>query len=185
MNRTKFICLEGARGTGKSTIAQQLRQSIKNSTLINFTGFNVDGKEGFLTVSNYYLKWLSMFENISFIDQTIICDRIFFSEKVFSKLYKNYDFTSVYNVLASKLAKLNPTIFYLTINGEEELSKRLIRDKIPFHNVEESTKETLKQQDEYNNVFKEADKLFNITTIDTSNLTLEQVKNIIMSKVVQ
>lgn len=180
-----IIVLEGSRGTGKSTLAFQLRQTLKDSTLINFTGFNMDGVQGLNKISSYYLNWLSMFHymNKDSIEQTIICDRIFFSEKVFSKLYKNYDFSNIYQSLVESFSLLQPTIFYLRISDEEELSKRLIRDKIPFHNVEESVKETMKQQEEYDRVFQGVSNKFNIVTLDTSKLTNEQVKEIVLSHI--
>jgi len=182
--KTKILVLEGARGTGKSTLAFQLRQSLKNSTLINFTGFNMDGEKGLRQVENYYYTWMHFFYGMEShnVEQTIICDRIFFSEKVFN-MYKNYNFDEAYINLIQNFAKLNPTIFYLTINDEIELSRRLVRDKIPFHNVEESVAETLKQQGEYDKVFEEVKDKFNIVTIDTSRLSTEQVKGIILSKI--
>lgn len=183
-NKMKVLCLEGARGGGKSTVAFQLRQSIKNSTLINFTGFNLDGEEGLKNITNYYIHWMAMFIEManSNIEQTIICDRIFFSEKVFN-MYKSYDFDPTYKVLVEAFSKLNPTIFYLTVHNEEVLANRLKRDKIPFYKVEESVQETLRQQDAYDKVFKEVENKFNIVTIDTSYLESVQVKDIILSKI--
>jgi deoxyguanosine kinase len=180
---TEFFLFEGARGTGKSTLTQQLRQTMKNTTLINFTGFNMDGDKGLTNVSKYYFNWLSLFYSMKNdeVEQTIICDRFFFSEKVFSHLYKDYDFSDKYNGLISLLECLKPTIFFFTVNDEEELSKRLQRDKIPFHNVEESVKETMKQQEEYVKVFGKLQNVFNIITIDTTHLTQEQVRDVVIS----
>lgn len=181
----KIITIEGSRGTGKSTIAHQLRQELKDTTLINFTGFNTDGEEGFKRITDYYMNWIAMFIQMkqAGLEHTILCDRIFFSEMVFSKLYKNYDFREVYAFLVEAFALLEPTIFYLTIEDEEELGRRLQRDKVPFHNVEESVTETFKQQAEYDKVFKDIEDKFNIVTIDTTHLTAEQVKGIILSKI--
>lgn len=182
MHKSNFVLLEGSRGTGKSTVSHLLRQSMKDSTLINFTGFNIDGAEGLLKITDYYLCWLQMFHKMNQINQTIICDRIFFSEMVFSKLYKSYDFSMIFELMADKLAKLNPTIFHLTISDEKELSLRLQRDKLPFYKVEESVKETFRQQLEYESMFERLKEKFNIITIDTTNFNPEQVKNIILSK---
>jgi thymidylate kinase len=185
MNSTKLILLEGSRGTGKSTLAFQLRQTLKDSTLVNFTGFNIDGEIGLKKITGYYLNWLIMFLNMQSdkIEQTIICDRIFFSEMVYSTLYKSYDFEHTYQILVEMFSRLNPIIFYLTINDEEELSKRLQREKIPFHNVEESVKETLKQQNEYDKIFDDLMDIFNIVKIDTTSLGAEQVKELVLSHI--
>lgn len=181
----KIVIIEGSRGTGKSTLAFQLRQSLKNSTLINFTGFNLDGEEGLRQISEYYYNWMTMFHAMKMgdINQTFICDRIFFTEMVFSPLYKTYDFSKTYNELVNLLEMLNPTIIYLTCDDEKEILTRLERDKIPFYNVDESVKETMRQQQEYDKIFKEMENKFNIVNIDTTYLTTVQVKDLVLSKI--
>lgn len=192
----EITILEGARGTGKTTLAQKLRQTTSNSTLINFTGFNQDGEEGLRRVTDYYKAFMGMFLRLAKHDSKFIFDRFFFSEMVYSQLYKNYDFEDVYKellfdleVLAHHGAKIN--ILYLTVNEKEELKRRLIRDKVSFFNVDENVEETLKQQNVYRDVFDDlftkhlmnndaVHKNLHIKLIDTSHKTNEEVYNDIL-----
>lgn len=192
----EITILEGARGTGKTTLAQKLRQTTSNSTLINFTGFNQDGEEGLRRVTDYYKAFMGMFLRLAKHDSKFIFDRFFFSEMVYSQLYKDYDFEDVYKellfdleVLAHHGAKIN--ILYLTVNEKEELKRRLIRDKVSFFNVDENVEETMKQQNVYKDVFDDlftkhlmnndaVHKNLHIKLIDTSHKTNEEVYNDIL-----
>jgi deoxyguanosine kinase len=184
---SRLIILEGARGLGKSTLSFKLRQKLKHSTLINFTGFHDDGEKGLHKISNYYIEWFTLFRKFyaCLDDYTIICDRFFPSEMVFSSLYKKYNFEDKYKLYC----KLLPTIadeiilFHFTINDENELAQRLIRDKVPFGKVEESVAETLKQQEEYkkqidllNAIVKwNYDKLVKVIEIDTTGKSIDEL----------
>ncbi|WP_143261053.1 hypothetical protein [Bacillus paralicheniformis] len=148
-----LIILEGARGSGKSSVAYKLRQRMKHSTLINPTGFHEDGHEGLAKISNYYegifdllYKWKARMS-----DYTTIMDRFFPTEMVFSSLYKEYDFYQKFKNLCKLLPTLDDDIyiFFFTVSDKEVLKERLNRDKIPFGKAEESIEESLKQQDAY------------------------------------
>lgn len=179
----ELIIVEGARGCGKSNITRKLRDRLPSSTLINFTGFSLDGENGLETIAEYYINWMSLLHGMkaSDIEQTIICDRMFFSELVYSSLYKSYNFKPMYNMLIDSLKKLNPTILFLTVDNEDTLSERLNRDKIAFSNVKECVEETLKQQMEYEKVFSELTEELNITKIDTTHLNQEGVEKVVLS----
>lgn len=176
---------EGARGTGKSTLAYKIRQRTPETTLVNFTGFHADGEAGLLKVTNYYEAWFKYIFQMYNHDSRMVFDRFYFSESVYSDLYKKYDFLNIYLDLNEMLEQLSLlgvkiNIFFLTINDKNELKERLTRDKVPFGAVEESVKETLKQQKYYSNLF-EAFK-YNYTVenlklyeIDTSGKTNEEV----------
>lgn len=188
----EITIIEGCRGTGKSTIASRLRQTTSETTLINFTGFHADGEEGLSKVLVYYKSFLQMFNRLSAHDSKFIFDRFFFSEMIYSQLYKDYDFTDCYFDLLDNLELLTQigvkiNIFYLTINDEEELRNRLMRDKVPFGKAEESVRESLRQQTLYSILF---DSLYenraiknsnlNIYEIDTSGLTTDEIYNEIL-----
>jgi deoxyguanosine kinase len=177
--------LEGARGTGKSTLAFKLRQTLPETTLINPTGFHTDGAKGLVRVYDYYMAWMRLLFAECVSDNRYVFDRFFFTEQVFSKLYKNYNFNVGYNDFAEMLEELSLggvkiNIFHLTIDDEEELKERLTRDKVPFANVSENVEESMKQQEMYRKLFNG----FNygycndnmvIHTIDTSNKTNDHV----------
>lgn len=187
----RIIIFEGARGTGKSTIASKIRQKIPETTLINFTGFHDDGEYGLNKISEYYKKWINLIMQLSEHDSTYVFDRFYFSEQVYSKLYKNYNFNDMslfLNMMMSHLSEVENVkidIFFLTINDEEELKNRLTRDKVPFAKVNESVNESLKQQDMYRyifNHFKTAwiNRNMNIHTIDTTKKDNDAVYNEIL-----
>lgn len=177
--------LEGGRGTGKSTVAFKLRQLTPETTLINPTGFHMDGFEGLVKVTSYYKTWINLLRELSSHDSKIVFDRFFFSEQVFSQLYKEYDFKDTYTQLLDSLESLSElgvkvNIFFLIINNEKELQQRLMRDKVPFGKAEESVTQTLEQQNLYESLFNSiyynrSSDMFRVYTIDTSGKTNEEV----------
>lgn len=181
----RIMIFEGGRGTGKSTLTSKMRQTIKETTLINFTGFHDDGEEGLRKVSEYYDSWMQLLFSLSGHDSNLIFDRFYFSERVFSPLYKTYDFTDKYNQLNDLLEDLSKMgvqidIVFLTIEDRDELQQRLIRDKIPFGKAEESVEQTLKQQEKYNRIFNHIDYNYGnenlkVHTIDTSGKNPQEV----------
>lgn len=189
----EILILEGCRGTGKSTLAFKLRQKLPETTLINFTGFHDDGDIGLKKVSNYYDTWMKMFFSMCNHESRFIFDRFYFSEQVYSSLYKNYSFTNEYvklNNLLEDLSNMNVkvNIVLLTIQNEQELENRLIRDKIPFNKVNENVQESLKQQNVYKHIFnalhyKHANNNLKVHTIDTSGRTNDEVYHLIIDKV--
>lgn len=177
----KLIIIEGARGTGKSSVTSKLRHSLKGSTLVNATGFSDDYWKGFIKITSYYEYWMEFLESMVKVDnQYVIFDRFFFSELVYSSLYKNYNFEGVYELFLDRLKELEPQIFLLTVNDNNELRKRLNRDKVNFHNVDESVEETLKQQEVYLKIFDNVES----DIIDTSNMTTDDVYNYIMKSII-
>lgn len=184
MGRLQVDIFEGGRGTGKSTLAFKFRQKTPETTLINFTGFHTDGEEGLKKVSHYYDAFMMMLFNLANHDSKFVFDRFYFSEQVFTPLYKEYDFTEKYNLLNAFLYDLadmaDINIFFLTINDKEELKQRLMRDKVPFGKAEENVEQTLRQQEAYAKLFdtlKYKHDVHNIKihTIDTSGKTNDEV----------
>lgn len=184
----EITILEGSRGTGKSTLAFKLRQLTPETTLINFTGFHDEGEEGLTKSYVYYSAFMQLFNRLSKHESKFVFDRFFFSEAVYSQLYKDYDFTELYNELLNDLefianlgVKIN--IFFLTINDEEELKNRLIRDKVPFGKAEEGVNATLLQQSKYQELFNNLHSSENLKlhTIDTSGKTIEEIYSQILT----
>jgi thymidylate kinase len=98
---------EGARGTGKSTLAFKMRQRTPETTLINFTGFHTDGEAGLWKATYYYKTWFKYLFQMYNHDSKLVFDRFYFSESVFSNLYKEYDFLNTYLELNEMLEQLS------------------------------------------------------------------------------
>ncbi|NBI28663.1 hypothetical protein [Chengkuizengella marina] len=187
----KLIILEGARGSGKSTLARRMRESINYATLVNPTGFKDDGNIGLLKIKNYYDSWAMFLHQTQDIQETLIFDRLFFTERVFSELYKSYDFSNVYENLCRNLTLFTNQIdlVYLTISDPKELKIRLNRDKVQFANVRESIEETFKQQEKYDKVIEDfEDKYYTenkvrIHKIDSTYFTFDQLFNKVMEEI--
>ncbi|GIN68493.1 MULTISPECIES: hypothetical protein [Bacillus] len=190
-----LIILEGARGTGKSSVAYKLRQRLKHSTLINPTGFHEDGEVGLNKISNYYDGMFELFHKwkSKMSGYTTILDRFFPTEMVFSFLYKEYDFHQKFKSLCKLLPTLDDEIyiFFFTVSDKDVLKERLKRDKIPFAQVEESVEESLKQQDSY---YKYIDELkrhidwdgegsVKLIEIDTVHMNQEEVNEFVLRRI--
>jgi deoxyguanosine kinase len=178
----RVVILEGSRGVGKSTVARAIREKIPEITLVNPTGYHLDGKEGKDKIVKYYYAWLNMINNLSSHDSTFVFDRFFFTERVFSELYKEYDFSDYYLMFLKWLCNVAEVdIIFFTIDNNDELKNRLTRDKVPFGKVEESTTETLKQQELYKNIMFDFARYYSsesarLHVINTGSKSLEEVQ---------
>ncbi|MCY8549402.1 hypothetical protein MOD25_05730 [Bacillus haynesii] len=186
----EIFILEGCRGTGKTSVAIKLRQRTPETTLINFTGFHDDGESGLNKVKHYYDSWMNALFSLSSHQSKFVFDRFYFSEMVYSHLYKEYSFKHNYENLNNLLEDLSEMgvkihIILLTINDETELLSRLIRDKVPFSKVDDSVQESLKQQEIYKKLFdqfyfKYGSENLLLHEIDTSGKESDEVFNLII-----
>jgi deoxyguanosine kinase len=145
----KNLIFEGARGLGKSEISRYIRQKTTNSTLINFTGFNEGGQEGLNKVLAYYKAWETFFFTCKWSDALFIHDRYYFSEMVYSELYKDYDFKRYYYQLIKQFEHTfdQAEIVFLWTSRQEDLERNLKRDKAElFGNVGDDVSKSLTQQ---------------------------------------
>lgn len=157
MEKSRLIIIEGPQGTGKTTLANYLRETIPGSNLYRLSGQRdktVLGKQYSLDMYNALLDYLKVMQNIP---MDIIFDRTFFTEEVYARLgYKEYQFTDVYNELLNRLASLNYKIFYLNLYLKNlELFRERI-DRKEHHLYQPFSLESCeKQQSTYNKVFEE------------------------------
>ena len=188
----KLTILEGARCGGKTGLAVYLRQMVFGTTLINFTGFSEDGEEGRRKSHYYYWAFIEMFKELP-ADVHIVCDRIFLSEVVYSRLYKDYKFS--FESMLFNLAQHNDIdIFFLTVD-EEHIGQRLNREKAAlFDKVDDGVSEIIKQQNEYAKVFDEVRDYLDrkglaakvrILPVDTSGKTLDDVREEVLRQLHQ
>jgi deoxyguanosine kinase len=189
----KLIILEGARTTGKSTVAQILRQTLPSSTLINMTGYKDDGFYGKMKILEYYnafVQYISMLSK----EHTIILDRMFISEMVYSNLYKSYDFSYDFDILLNRLFNDGHIIklFFFQVN-EDSIEERLKRDKFDdFSKIGDSVEQIVRQQNEYKSIIKYTKYLFenddnqftslNIYNVNTSHMSIEEVVSFVKER---
>lgn len=128
-----ILIVEGARGVGKSTIVKALRDRLTETVSVNFTGLNGDGEDISLSTFNHYKEWNRFLNAIVKKGSPFnyIFDRYFFSELVYSKLYKETDFEEGFLELLNELdqlgAKTNVTVLHLTTRGGD-LERNLKRE---------------------------------------------------------
>ncbi len=151
MEKNRLIIIEGPQGTGKTTLANYLRENIASSNLYRLSGQKDKSKTGKLVSKKMYLALLAYLKQMQDIPMDIIFDRTFFTEEVYARLgYKDYSFTDVYNYLVEEFNKLNYDIYLvlLYLKDPHIFEERLIRE--PHHTYQSFSEEnSTNQQDMY------------------------------------
>lgn len=153
VNNSKIIIIEGAQGTGKSTITDYLRYSIPYTNLYRLSGINDVSKNGKEKVTKMYDALINYIKNLEGAGINLLFDRLFFSEEVYCRLgLKDYNFDDEYEKLLSELANMDFDIYYITLYlGDTEVyAKRLDRPgKANYNNSPFNKENSVKQQSEY------------------------------------
>lgn len=155
----KLIIIEGPQGTGKTTLANFLRENMPGSNLYRLSG----QKDKTLTGKQYsekmYYALLDYLEKMAEIPMDLIFDRTFFTEEVYTRLgYKEYDKFEPYKSLVDKFKNLKFDIYYLSLYLEDVqiFEKRLKRE---HHNYQSfSLDNSRNQQEVYKNIAEELKK---------------------------
>ena len=165
-NRSKMIIVEGPQGTGKTTLANYLRDNMSGSNLYRLSGQKDKTDKGYIYSYHMYKALLEYLTQMEYIPMDMIFDRIFTSEEVYSRLgYKEYSFTKAYQEFVEKLNRLEYDIYYfsLYLNDLELFRERLIRN---HHNYQSfSVENSSNQQEMYLNICNELDEYDNINVI--------------------
>ncbi len=147
MERNRLIIIEGPQGTGKTTLANYLRENIPSSNLYRLSGQKDKSKTGKLVSKRMYLALLAYLKQMQDIPMDIIFDRTFFTEEVYARLgYKDYSFTDVYNYLVEEFNKLNYDIYLvlLYLKDPHIFEERLKRE--PHHAYQSFSEENSTNQ---------------------------------------
>lgn len=183
----KLLLVEGCIGSGKTTLANELRERMKHTQLLSLS--SLDTKNDFLREDDQYL-WFHQsvleFCKCNLYNSNVILARSFLSDYVYFRLgHKSSDYNGKFNyeILCSRLRDIlkfaDVEIIILTAN-ENQLKTRLNRDK--FQLVEHTVEEALNQQEEYLKVSEDLkQKGFNVKIIDNSDLTINTVIKKVMN----
>lgn len=152
----KLIIIEGPQGTGKTTLANYLRENMSGSNLYRLSGQKdktVTGKQYSEKMYNVLLDYLEKMEEVP---MDLIFDRTFFTEEVYTRLgYKEYEKFEPYQNLVDKFKKLKFDIYYFSLYLEDVqlFEKRLKRE---HHNYQAfSLENSVNQQNIYKNIAEE------------------------------
>lgn len=116
MERGNIIIIEGPQGSGKSTMANFLRDNLACSNLYRLTGIKDKTITGYEKNKNMYFNLIDYMASLEETGLNLIFDRTFFTEQVYASLgYKDYKFDDVYEELVKRLAKLNFNIYFVVL----------------------------------------------------------------------
>ena len=116
MERGNIIIIEGPQGSGKSTMANFLRDNLAASNLYRLTGIKDKSKSGYEKNKTMYLGLINYMESLEETELNLIFDRTFFTEQVYATLgYKDYKFDDVYERLVRKLSELDFNIYFVVL----------------------------------------------------------------------
>ncbi len=149
--KNRLIIIEGPQGTGKTTLANYLRENIPSSNLYRLSGQSDKTLEGKEKSRIMYEALLTYLKSMQEIPMDLIFDRTFFTEEIYSRLgYKEYDFSDVYQNLVQQLMELDYEMYLCLLYLEDTklYEKRLMRES--HHNYQSfSIKNSIDQQIAY------------------------------------
>ena len=150
MARGNIIIIEGPQGSGKSTMANFLRDNLSSSNLYRLTGIKDKTITGYDKNKSMYLGLINYMESLEDTELNLIFDRTFFTEEVYSILgYKEYRFDKAYDRLVKKLSQLDFNI-YLVVLYCKDTSLYEERLRRQHHNYQAfSVENSVNQQNTY------------------------------------
>ena len=158
MERGNIIIIEGPQGSGKSTMANFLRDNLACSNLYRLTGIKDKTITGYEKNKKMYFNLIDYMESLEETGLNLIFDRTFFTEQVYASLgYKDYKFDDVYCELVKRLAKLNFNIYFVVLycDNTHLYEERLVRQ---HHNYQSfSLDNSVNQQNMYLKLIDEID----------------------------
>ena len=109
----KMIIVEGPQGAGKSTLSSYLRDNISGSNLYRLSGQRDKSEQGLQYSIKMYDALFEYLEKMSEIPMSMIFDRTFTTEEVYSRLgFKEYSFHEQYEVYKKLLERLQYEVYY-------------------------------------------------------------------------
>lgn len=176
MEKEKLIIVNGAQGSGKTTVTDYIRNKLNYTNLYRLSGTSDPSIQGKNKTIKMYENLLLYLKNMEGLSINLLFDQIFITEEVYDRLgKKEYSFTKEYNYFMDKLSNLNYDIYIITLylSKEDDYIKRLDRPgkhdvKYSLYNKENSILQQ-KVYLEIANEIKEKYNNINIINIDNSN----------------
>lgn len=148
--KSKMIIIEGPQGTGKSTLANYLRDNLAGSNLYRLSGQKDKTNTGKILSTKMYEALIEYLQVMQDIPMDIIFDRTFFTEEIYANLgYKDYSFHDVYEKLLLKLSKLNYEIYFINLYLENTLLYKERLNRVHHNYQDFSVLNSINQQKEY------------------------------------
>lgn len=173
MANSKIIIVEGAQGTGKTTITDFIRHAIPYTNLYRLSGTADSSKEGKQKAERMYEDLLEYIGKLQNMSVNLLFDRTFFTEEIYCRLgFKDYNFSDVYQRLLEKLADMDFDIYYITmyLSDENEFEKRIKRSGKATNKYAKFNKQSsINQQNAYLKLadeIKEKYKNINVVMVD-------------------
>ena len=162
MDKNRLIIIEGPQATGKTTLANYLRENLPGSNLYRLSGQKDKSKTGKDFSSKMYYALLDYLEKMQDIPMDLVFDRTFFTEEIYARLdYKEYSFTDIYEDLLQRFDNLNYDIYFICLYLEDTnlYIKRLARES--HHNYQSfKVENSVNQQNEYIKMSKEIEEKY-------------------------
>lgn len=176
MEKEKLIIVNGAQGSGKTTVTDYIRNKLNYTNLYRLSGTSDPSIQGKNKTIKMYENLLLYLKNMEGLSINLLFDQIFITEEVYDRLgKKEYSFTKEYNYFMDKLSNLNYDIYIITLylSKEDDYIRRLDRPgkhdvKYSLYNKENSILQQ-KVYLEIANEIKEKYNNINIINIDNSN----------------
>lgn len=151
MNR--LIVVEGPQGTGKTTLANYLRESIPGSNLYRLSGQkdkSITGRDISIKMYDALLKYLKTMEDVP---MDLVFDRTFFTEEVYARLgYKDYSFTDNYYKLVDRFVDLNYEKYFINLYLENTDIFKERLDRVHHDYQAFSVQSSIDQQNTYRDI---------------------------------
>lgn len=182
-----ILLVEGAQGTGKSTVCRELREYLSYITLLDLNGIGDKTETGQEKMFKYHNQIFDMFDYTKFCGMNYVCCRSFLSERIYCNLgYKPYSFDKYNDILINNLdylTKWYDVYFILLTANEEDLKIRLNRDKFAYEPF--LVESSLAQQEQYQKEFRYlANQKTNIKVYEIENndlrKTISSIEDIIL-----
>lgn len=172
MEKSKIIIVEGPQGTGKTTLANYLRENIPSSNLYRLAGQKDKTETGKMISKKMYMAMQEYMSKMQGIPMDLIFDRTFFTEQIYASLgYKDYSFDDVFYLLLDALDSLNFDVYFVNLYLENTEIYRERLDRETHHNYHTfSLESSVAQQNAY---LKLAEYIKNNTDINVIYLKMD------------